>query len=186
MGLKDLLPFASFFRRPPHEAAATELYAALVTQARRPEFYEACGVPDTVDGRFDMIAVHAFLLMRRLRAEGEAARGLSQSLFDIMFADMDQNLREIGVGDLGVGKRVKAMAQAFYGRVGAYDAGLDDPADPALAAALRRNLYRKTAPSEAQVAALVMYMRRENAALAGQPSDELHGGRVAFGEPVLP
>jgi cytochrome b pre-mRNA-processing protein 3 len=172
------------FRR--NRAPAEALYGSLVDQARQPAFYATLGVPDTVDGRFDMIAVHAFLLMRRLRAEGEAARGLSQSLFDIMFADMDQNLREIGVGDLGVGKRVKAMAQAFYGRVGAYDAGLDDSSDPALAAALRRNLYRKTAPSEAQVTALATYMRRENAALAGQALDTLHGGRVAFGEPVLP
>ncbi|WP_374466727.1 ubiquinol-cytochrome C chaperone family protein, partial [Ferrovibrio sp.] len=91
------------------------LYRAIVAQSRQAGFYREHGVPDSLDGRFDMIVLHSFLVMRRLRRIGAAAEPLSQQLFDLMFADMDSNLREIGVGDLSVGKKVKAMAQAFYG-----------------------------------------------------------------------
>lgn len=179
MGLKDFLPFANIFRRDPHEAAAMALYAALVVQARHPEFYTRLGVADTVDGRFDMVALHAFLVLRRLRRAGAAAAGLSQALFDIMFADMDQNLREMGVGDLGVGKKVKRMAEAFYGRVAAYDAGLDGDG-AALEAALARNLYRGAVPDAGALAAMAAYMRRQDAALAGQDAAALLAGRVSF------
>lgn len=174
-----------FFRRSPHQTAARALYDAVVAQARRPAFYQSGGVPDTVDGRFDLIALHAFLVMRRLKDEGQDARDLSQSLFDIMFADMDQSLREMGVGDMGVGPKVKRMAKAFYGRVAAYDQGLAE-GDAVLAAALRRNLFRKTEPMEAQVAAVAAYMRREDAALAAQELAALMDGRVVFGDPVVP
>lgn len=173
-----------FFRSNPHQEAARLLYARLVAQARRVEFYAPGGVPDTVDGRFDMVALHAFLVMRRLRGAGPKAAHLSQALFDIMFADMDQNLREMGVGDLSVGKRVKAMAKAFYGRVAAYDSALDDEASE-LGQALRRNLFRKSEPSDEQVAAMSAYMRREVAALDRQEMAKLMAGEVAFGAPGM-
>ncbi len=179
-----MLPFR-LFQRSPHLPAARALYEAVVAQARQPAFYAEGGVPDTIDGRFDLIALHAFLVMRRLKRDGEAARDLSQALFDIMFADMDQSLREMGVGDMGVGPKVKRMAKAFYGRVAAYEEGLAGE-DATLAAALCRNLFRKTEPTAAQVAAVVAYMRREDAALAGQDGAELARGRVRFGEPTVP
>ncbi|HUC61320.1 MAG TPA: ubiquinol-cytochrome C chaperone family protein [Alphaproteobacteria bacterium] len=160
--------------------AARRLYERAVAQARDPVFYRDLGVPDTLDGRFDMIALHVFLLLRRLRTEGVPAKRFAQALFDTMFDDMDDSLREIGVGDLSVGKRVKAMAKALYGRIAAYEAGLGAD-DESLAAALRRNLYRNAAPSPDQLASLAAYLRREAASLARIPYESLAAGEVAFG-----
>ena len=101
--------------RKRRREAARRLYMVAVRQARDPILYTACGVADTLDGRFDLIVLHVVPLMRRLRQCDEGGRQLSQALFDVMFDDMDQSLREMGVGDLRVGKRVKQMARAFYG-----------------------------------------------------------------------
>ncbi len=172
-----------FIRGKGHGDPARALYAAVVAQARRPVFYRGFAVADTPAGRFEMIAVHAFLLLHRLKAEGTAAGALAQEVFDAMFADMDQNLREMGIGDLAVGKRVKRLAQGFYGRIAAYERGVEN-ADPAvLAAALRRNLYGDATAEDAQLAAMTDYMRRQVAALAAQSMDELRAGRVTFEPP---
>jgi cytochrome b pre-mRNA-processing protein 3 len=161
-------------------AAARRLYERAVEQARRPAFYRDLGVPDSLDGRFDMIALHVFLLLHRLRGEGAGAKRFAQALFDTMFDDMDDSLREIGVGDLGVGKRVKAMAKALYGRIAAYEAGLA-AADESLDAALARNLYRNVAPKPEEVATLAAYLRREVAALARVSYESLVRGEAEFG-----
>jgi len=178
--MAGILKLFDVFRDGRHEESARRLYAALVRQARQPGFYTVCGVPDTVDGRFDMILLHAFLLLRRLKREHARSRDLGQAVFDLMFADMDENLREMGVGDLAVGKRIKGMAQAFYGRIAAYEAGLA-AADESLDLALRRNLYRKAAPADAAVALVVDYLRREAAALDAEPLDSFLTGQVRFG-----
>ena len=170
------------FHPSRHAEAGHGLYRALVAQARRTDFYLACGVPDTVDGRFDMIALHAALLLRRLKRDGETTAQLSQAVFDAMFADMDQNLREMGVGDLVVGKRVKDMVKMFYGRLSAYEAGLAED-NGVLAHALRRNLFRKGEPRPRDVAAMAGYLRREAASLDGQPAGQLLAGEVSFGLP---
>ncbi|MBX3518237.1 MAG: ubiquinol-cytochrome C chaperone family protein [Rhodospirillales bacterium] len=162
------------------------LYSAIVCQARQPAFYRVCGVADTPDGRFDLIALHAALILRRLRMEGEAARPLAQALFDHMFADMDENLREMGVGDLGVGKRVKAMARAFYGRLAAYDAAVTASDRTRAAEALRRNLYRKSTPSPDQVESMADYLFAEAARLDTLAFDRMRVGIVAFGPPPQP
>ena len=154
---------------------ADRLYAAAVAQARAPGFY-AAGIPDTFDGRFDLLVLHVFLLVRRLRRDGRAGETLAQALFDATFDDMDRTLREMGVGDLGVPKRVKAMARAFYGRAAAYDAALDAPDDTRLAAALGRNLLG----DERAPAALCAYVRRADAELAAvSPA----AGETAFPPP---
>lgn len=183
MGFKELLRLPRFLRRR-HEDAAFALYSAAVVQARHPSFYESLAVPDSLDGRFDMIALHVFLMLRRLRAAGAPARGLSQAIFDVMFADMDQSLRELGVGDVGVGKRVRRMAEAFYGRVAAYDTGLDDAAGGQLEAALLRNVWRGEEVAPAALGALADYVRRQDAALAARPLAELMAGRIDFVPPV--
>ena len=159
------------------------LYARAVAQARDPAFYDAMGVPDTVDGRFEMIALHVYLILRRLKPEGADAADLSQALFDAMFEDMDRSLREMGVGDLSVGKRVKAMARGFYGRIKAYDEGLaaEDPA--VLAEAMRRNLYGTGAPDGAQCAGMAAYLRREADALTALPGETVMAAEYAFGPP---
>jgi cytochrome b pre-mRNA-processing protein 3 len=174
MALRNLL------RRSGAGEGAGLLYAAAVAQARQPGFFLHCGVPDTVDGRFDMISLHVHVVLRRLRQGGETAAETAQAVFDAMFADMDRSLREMGVGDLGVGRRVKAMARAFYGRVAAYDAGLDGGAG-ALEDALKRNVFRAAEPVPGAPAILAAYMRRAARGLANQPLDALLAGRVAFG-----
>jgi cytochrome b pre-mRNA-processing protein 3 len=100
-----------------------------------------------------------------------------------MFSDMDQNLREMGIGDIGVGKRIKAMAQAFYGRLAVYEAGLKNADDRELAAALGRNLYRNATPQEDQIAGVVAYMRREAAALDTCPLEQVMTTEFRFGPP---
>lgn len=159
------------------EGPARDLYEAAVLQARQPGFYRALGVPDTVDGRFDLISLHVFLLLHRLSALTEAK--LTQALFDCFFADMDVNLREMGAGDLGVGKRVKKMARAFMGRVAAYQTALDDAAPGALVEALRRNVYRG---GEGAAGELAAYVRRQVERLNEQPIERLRSGQVQFGE----
>ena len=167
-------------RRSEQKRRVAHLYAAIVVQARRPEFFTDSGVPDTVEGRFELIALHAWLVMKRLEQGGRDAAPFNQALFDHMFADLDRSLRELGVGDLGVGKQVKDMAQHFYGRAAAYGAGLA-AADPAeLEAAIDRNLYGSTLPERPQVAAMAGYVRRQAAHLAAVPLAGLLQGEVSF------
>ena len=108
---------------------------------------------------------------------------MGQAVFDLMFADMDQNLREMGIGDLGVGKRIKGMAEGFFGRVKAYEQGLDDTPE-ALGNALKRNLFRESAPSEVQVSAIMAYMQREASRLDKIDTESLLAGEVTFEPPV--
>ncbi len=167
------------FRRDAHRDAALSLYNRVVSQAREEGFYRALGVPDTLDGRFEMIALHAFLVLNRLKREGAAATGLGQALFDIMFADLDRGLREMGAGDLGVGRHVKYMVEAFYGRVRAYEQGLTEEGK-ALETALGRNLYGTATPGAEQLALVVSYVLEQVATLADQPWLDLSRGNVRF------
>jgi cytochrome b pre-mRNA-processing protein 3 len=114
------------------------LYDGLVSQAREPVFFAAFGVADSLDGRFDMLAFHAWLVLAELKG-GEAA----QSLTDTIFTGFDEAMREQGVGDIGIGHKLKAMAKAFYGRMAAYDSA---ESEEELAVALARNLWRGAGP----------------------------------------
>ena len=169
-----------FFSPGPRDDAARRLYVSVVKQARQPGFYLSCGVPDTADGRFDMILLHAFLLLRRIKRDHDRTADLGQAFFDLMFADMDQNLREMGLGDLAVGKRVKGMAAAFYGRIQAYEDGLAGD-ETTLVDSLRRNLYRKTEPDDSQLSTVSDYMRREAARLDHMDTGRLLAGELDFG-----
>lgn len=175
---------SSLFGRRRQPAQAGELYRAIVAQSRKTDFYSRLGVPDTLDGRFDMIVLHAFLVMRRLGRIGAEGAVLSQALFDLLFADMDSNLREIGVGDLSVGKKVKVMAQAFYGRVEAYETALRASDSTILKTALARNLYGTVSPSEPGLGTIAAYVRRADAVLALQPDGEIMAGKPAFSAPL--
>ena len=170
------------FARNQLRDAAERAYAAVVAQSRRPEFYAALGVPDTLDGRFEVICLHAFLYLHRLKSEKAPAAALSQRFFDLMFADFDRSLREIGTGDLSVGRQVKRMAEGFYGRIRAYEEGLAGD-DAPLHGALERNLYGTVTATPDQLARIAGYVRREAANLAGQPADALLAGTVGFGAP---
>lgn len=170
----------ALFRRNPTRDAAELAYATVVSQARRPAFFAKAGVPDTIDGRFELICLHAFLYLHRLKSERPQSAALAQRFFDHMFGDLDRSLREMGTGDLSVGREVKQMAQAFYGRIQAYEQGLAGGED-VLEAALGRNLYGTVEAPPAQLAVLAAYLRREAAALAGQPAAALLAGRIGFG-----
>jgi cytochrome b pre-mRNA-processing protein 3 len=177
------MPFRSFLEHRRRERAASDLYLKLVEQAREPIFYVSFGVPDTLEARFDMIILHAWLLLRRLGAvNSEAAKALSQATFDLMFADMDRNLREMGVTDLRVGKRVQKMAEAFYGRASAYDRGLADGGD-ALGAALARNLYQGETVAADHLDAMIAYINRQVAHLDTLADPSLLDGNISFLSP---
>jgi cytochrome b pre-mRNA-processing protein 3 len=170
---------ASFLRRRDrYERAAFQLYGAAVAAARSPYLYAGLGVPDTLDGRFDAIVLHVYLIVRRLDADPDPGPTLSQAVFDAMFLDMDINLREMGVGDLSVGKRNRAMWEAFHGRSAAYASAWNDPA--ALEAALVRNVWRGADPPAGSPASLVRLARAQDACLAGQRLDALSQGEVTF------
>lgn len=176
--------FWPFGRRAMTRAAA-RLYETAVRQARQPEFYTISRVPDTVDGRFDMITLHVFLIFHRLKNSPAKTAKLAQAIFDTMFSDMDQNLREMGVGDLGVSRRIKVMVSAFYGRIAAYEAALaaDDEGDNALARAIGRNIYPETPEDTLNPGRMAAYLSREVSRLADHPVEALAAGKVAFGPP---
>jgi cytochrome b pre-mRNA-processing protein 3 len=122
----------------PSRGTIEVIYGMIVTQAREPAFYRNLGVSDTVNGRFDLLILHLWMVLRRLRSMAGGA-GLAQALFDRFCEDMDGNLREMGVGDLTVPKRMQAFGEAFYGRAAAYDQGLNEGMEP-LARALCKNI----------------------------------------------
>jgi cytochrome b pre-mRNA-processing protein 3 len=171
------------FGRDPVDRTASKLYLAVVEQARRPQFYGTDGVPDTLDGRFEMIVLHAYVVIRQLRGVSPNGGELAQSLLDQMFADMDRNLREIGVGDLSVGKQVKRMAKRFYGSVDAYDRGLEAGDEGVLEAAVERNVFGRAGAPGAAAKALTHYLRREVGALSGAAGTEILSGSIHFGPP---
>lgn len=138
---------------------AAELYVAIVAQARQEPFYADLGAPDTLDGRFDLIVLHASLFLKRLRAAGEEGKALAQATFDQMFTNLDDSLRELGVGDISVPKKIRKMVEAFYGRAAAYDHAIASGSDGELDEALTRNIYGGAAPGEAALAALRRYVR---------------------------
>ncbi len=173
----------SWFKGSSADDSAYLLYRNLVDQARSPQFYLNVGVPDTLDGRFDMIVLHMVVVIERLSAIGAPAKALSQKLFDVMFDDMDQALREIGVGDLSVGKKVKTMARAFYGRLGAYDEAFQDGSDEALIAALKRNVFPEVDVAPERLEALAAYLQSAREKLKAMEFETLSAGRVEFPAP---
>jgi cytochrome b pre-mRNA-processing protein 3 len=163
------------FRPSARQLAADKLYQKLVEAARNPWFYREGAVADSLDGRFDMLTLHAWLLMDRLAAQGKEGQNLAQRLFDSMFRDLDRSLREMGVGDLGVPKRIKVMVQAFYGRAKAYSN--DD-----LEATLARNLYRSAAIDPEILGKVAAYVVRARDSLRSQ---NLLQGDVDFPPPPI-
>ena len=163
--------------------AADLAYRHVVDQARAPVFFTEYGVPDTHDGRFELICLHAFLYLHRLKSERPRSSLLCQSFFDRMFADFDRSLREMGVGDLSVGKHVERMVRAFYGRILAYEAGLASD-DTALDAALVRNIFGTARNLSPVPAAMAGYVRRAITGLRSQPVADLLAGRIFFEPPA--
>ena len=189
MGLLDFL-------KPRDKTTSVHLvYLSIVKQARRPELYAAGGAPDNFDGRFDMMALHVHLILRRLRALGMGRSDIGQDLFDLFFKDMDQAMREAGVGDMGVGKKVQKMVEAFYGRATAYDEVLDLVPDTnrehmasGIYDILSRNLYPDAALSaqhERVLNALATYVLGLETHLAGVTLADILSGRCFEAAPIL-
>jgi cytochrome b pre-mRNA-processing protein 3 len=166
------------------EVIARRLYAALTAQARQSQFYLSYGVPDTIDGRFEMVALHAFLLFRRLKGHGEKAGAVAQSVYDVMFGDFDASVREMGAQDLGVGRRIKFMTEAMNGRFQAYEAGLahvqSHGVGTELELALKRNLYGTIEPVDEYPKRMADYLKRADAELTALPIDLLMRGVLHF------
>ena len=166
---------------------ATEFYHQLVNQARTPALYRDLGVPDTPEGRFEMVALHVALAWRRLRVAGVAGNALGQDLFDLMFADVDESLRQIGIGDLTVGKQVKRLAGQFYARLKVLDEALATAPAGSLRAMLQTNVYHGgTPPSARQLDALVCYLMAIEEALRAHSAPSLLAGRLRLVPPQEP
>ncbi len=176
------MSLARAFRRWLPQKAERAVYEAIVAAARHPRLYAEYGVPDTVDGRFEMISLHAMFVLRALANHpGSEAELFRQNLVDELFRDMDRSLREMGTGDLSVGKKVRKMAEVFYGRLKAYGTELDT-ADESLEAALTRNVWPET-PPEGGAGALARYTRQADGALRAQDPAVIVSGTVRFGDP---
>lgn len=174
----SLAGFLSLGRRGLYERTGFILYGAAVAAGRDPYLYAEVGIPDTLDGRFDAICLHVILVIRRLSREPEPGPSLAQAVFDAMFSDMDVNLREMGVGDMGVGRRNRAMWEALHGRAAAYQAAWEN--EEKLIIALTRNIWRGTEPPMGAPAALYRLTRAQDATLSKQDMASLEAGRISF------
>ncbi len=176
-----LWPF-NHFRKPriPSRGTIEAIYGMIVTQAREPLFYRDFGVPDTVNGRFDLLVLHLWMVLRRLKPM-EGGAGLAQTLFDRFCDDMDGNLREMGVGDLTVPKRMQAFGEAFYGRTAAYDLALAAGREP-LAQAVCKNILDGKGVENAR--RLAVYAEAAIAVLAGTDETSLRDASWRFPAPA--
>jgi cytochrome b pre-mRNA-processing protein 3 len=180
------------FRRGGPNRNIHGLYGAIVAQARSPVFYTHYGISDSVEGRFELIVLHLVLVLRRLGAKGAAASGhgpslgpgsaVGQRLFDVFCRDLDDNLREMGVGDLAVPRKMRQFGEAFYGRQAAYGTALAAADPQELEKALARNILGELDAGE-KAAPLARYMRAAAAQLDAQPEDSLIAGRAVFPSP---
>jgi cytochrome b pre-mRNA-processing protein 3 len=171
------------FRHTPRDRIIASLYGTIVAQARVPAFYRSYGVPDTVNGRMEMIMLHAVLFLQRLEGEAAPARALGQELFDRFCRDMDESLREMGVGDLAVPRKMRRIGEAFYGRQAAYQAALAAPSDEPLAATLQRNVFAGASESAAAAARLASYVREAVRRLAALDAEGFERAEFAFPDP---
>ena len=174
---------SGFRARQAKQLKTAEIYGAVVTQARNPAFYAEAGVPDTPEGRFEVIVLHLYLLLERLRAAGEPGVEPSRMLIEHLVIDMDDQMREMGVGDLTVPKTVKRAARMLFARTEDYRAALAEPEDAALTAALGRAF-----PASAAIGAterMARYVRQAKVHLEATPSESLLAGGVTFPRPLL-
>lgn len=174
--------FGRFRTARPQEGIGSRLYGAIVTASRSKALYRELGVPDTIDGRFDMLLLHAALVIERLDRDGPQAKEITQALFDKFCADMDRSLREMGVGDLSIPRRMRAMAEGFYGRLAAYAPALRQQDLNELSLGIGRNVFPHN-PEPSLAAPLAAYTLASVKALEKCSSKELRDGSPIFAEP---
>ena len=177
-----LWPFSRFRNSgAPSRGTIEVIYGMIVAQAREPAFYADYNVPDTVNGRLDMVILHLWLVLRRLRPDADGT-ALTQTLFDYFCSDMDANLREMGVGDMAVPKRMKAYGEAFYGRAAAYDQAINEGPD-ALGIALARNVLNGGSAHDGR--RLADYAIKASSRLATADRVAIIDGSWSFPSPVV-
>ena len=168
------------FKPRPALIAGRELYARVVAQARVPGLYTDLAAPDTVEGRFELYSLHTYLLLERLKGQGPQAAETAQGLFDTYLSGLDNALRELGVGDTVVGKRMRKLGEAFYGRVHSYEAALAAlPDRTELEALIARTIY--AGQDQPQAGPMADYLLAQRDALAGQPLEAIVAGDVTWG-----
>ncbi len=171
------------FRTRPAKASGARLYAAAVAQARRPAFYADLGVPDRIDARFELYVVHVVLLQQRLTGHGPEAAETAQALFDAFISALDDALRELGVGDLSVSKKMRRLGETLFGRAAAYrDLFKAGPDREAICDLVARTVYGDEA-ALGRAGPLADYVVRAQAALAHQPLAAVLKAEVAWPEP---
>lgn len=168
------------FKPRPAIVAGRALYAHVVAKARTPSLYAGFGAPDTVEGRFELYSLHTYLLLERLKGQGTQAAETAQALFDTYLSGLDNALRELGVGDTVVGKRMRKLGEAFYGRVQSYETALASlPDRAALEALVARTIY--VDQDAGQAPAMVDYLLAQRTVLAAQPLANIVSGDVTWG-----
>lgn len=173
--LKRILGLASRSNRN----ITTAIYSAIVAAARQPGFYADLGVPDTPLGRYEMLCVHLFLFLHRFKGAGGAEGALAQDVTDAFITDVDDSLRQLGIGDMGIPRRVKKLARMFYGRAASYGEACEAGDAGALAEALRRNIRPET-EQWPEAGALAAYMLESVGHLANQPNAAILAGKIEF------
>lgn len=174
------------FRPRPARQIGASLFEAVTRQARQPAFYVDLGVPDTVEGRFELYSLHVILLLNRLRGQGGEAGEVGQALFDAYLRSLDDALRDLGVGDLSVGKKMRKLGEAFYGRAKSYDSALAGQGGD-LEALVGRTIFAESelaAKTQGPVGAVAAYVRRCQESLAAQSTDTLLSGEAHWAEIV--
>ncbi|HEV7308725.1 ubiquinol-cytochrome C chaperone family protein [Ensifer sp.] len=170
--------FGLFKRKSGNTAIVERQYALLTSAARQPYLYTDLDVPDTVMGRFEMLAATLILYFRRTRASARPGQEIAQEIIDAFFEDVDHSIRELGVGDAGVPKKMKKLAGMYYGRLESYAAALEAKDTTALAAALKRNFHPDAGDSAPSMAALATYMLAAEAELADVAEEAIETGQL--------
>jgi len=174
--------FGLFGKKNNNKAIIDRQYGLLTAAARQPTFYQHMDVPDTVLGRFEMLTIVLILYFRRTASSTRSGQEIAQEIIDAYFQDIDHSMRELGVGDLGVPKRVKKFAGMYYGRLAAYAAALDAGDSQALMAALQRNIHPEEAAA-ADMAALAAYMMKAEEGLKAVSEETIASGEVQLNAP---
>jgi cytochrome b pre-mRNA-processing protein 3 len=172
-----------FRERRERRKLATKLHDALVQQSREPDFYARFGLPDTMLGRYEMVCLHAYLVLTRLQREGDSGRRQAQTLHDMIFDDFDIALREAGLGDMGIGHRIKKLARNLHGRISTYEKGLVE-GDAEMDVVLRRNMYASAEPSAPEVSAMIAYIRAARREMDSVTASALFAAELNFPDPA--
>jgi len=179
-----MMIFGLFGKKNNNTAIVERQYGLLTAAARRPVLYAELGVPDTVMGRFEMLSSVLILYFRRTRASGRTGQEIAQEIVDAFFEDVDHSIRELGVGDVAIPKRMKKLAGMFYGRLETYSAALESRDAVALTEALRRNLHPEPAVSEVSMQELATYLLQAEAVLAACDETLVEAGMLDLPVPA--